>query len=581
MRYIFLILLFLSTFANAKSILILNSYHASFDWTNKQDESFMKVLKSSGYRDADFYIEYLNTKRVPFGKKRKKEFKEYLAKKYKNKKFDLIYSTDDDAINFLIKYKDEIFKTPVKVVFSGVNNLSLAPKLNRKEYVGVFERMSPKANVDIAKKVVENLKTIYLIGDDSTTYKAVKKLFTKELTDHTLKYIYLSSRNIYYITNKLRAAKKESAAIFVMPTSYVDNNGKFIPMHEALELLSSAFQKPIISPADVFMGVTNVIGGYCVSGVSQGKSAAKLALKVLSNKDISKIKMITKSPNQYIFDEKYLSKFHIKKRVLQAFPDALIMNKTFSFVQTYKIQIIFVIVIFLLLSLLFLLIYRKNRTLKNMIASIKAFTNAPLSGIVVSDEHLRCIEANDIALELFGFKENEIKGKFLFDFVQADYLPLVKENASKVHIPTYEVKLLKKDKSEFYAIVRGKNIEINGKKRHISSIVDITYRKELEDKLKETNQSLEQKIKKALKENTKQLEILQQQSKLASMGEMMGAIAHQWRQPLNELGLSIQNLKYDFKDGAINEEFIDNFIDYNKKIIMFMSKTIDDFRKLL
>ena len=98
------------------------------------------------------------------------------------------------------------------------------------------------------------------------------------------------------------------------------------------------------------------------------------------------------------------------------------------------------------------------------------------------------------------------------------------------------------------------------------------------NELQETNQSLEQKIKKALKENTKQLEILQQQSKLASMGEMIGAIAHQWRQPLNELGLSIQNLKYDFKDGAINEEFIDNFIDYNKKIIMFMSKTIDDFR---
>jgi len=62
------------------------------------------------------------------------------------------------------------------------------------------------------------------------------------------------------------------------------------------------------------------------------------------------------------------------------------------------------------------------------------------------------------------------------------------------------------------------------------------------------------------------------------MGEMIGAIAHQWRQPLNELGLSIQNLKYDYRFGKVDEKFIDEFIDYNKRTIMFMSRTIDDFR---
>ncbi|RLA81599.1 MAG: hypothetical protein DRG78_08965 [Epsilonproteobacteria bacterium] len=82
-----------------------------------------------------------------------------------------------------------------------------------------------------------------------------------------------------------------------------------------------------------------------------------------------------------------------------------------------------------------------------------------------------------------------------------------------------------------------------------------------------------------LQQNIKQQEIMQQQSKMASMGEMIGAIAHQWRQPLNEIGTGIQNLKYDYKDGNLNdEEFVKNFIDENKKTIKFMSKTIDDFR---
>jgi len=90
---------------------------------------------------------------------------------------------------------------------------------------------------------------------------------------------------------------------------------------------------------------------------------------------------------------------------------------------------------------------------------------------------------------------------------------------------------------------------------------------------------LEIEISKALEDNTKQLQVLQQQSKMAQMGEMIGAIAHQWRQPLNAVSTGIQNLKYDFKDGNLNnEEFIKDFIDKNKKTIKFMSKTIDDFR---
>jgi signal transduction histidine kinase len=97
--------------------------------------------------------------------------------------------------------------------------------------------------------------------------------------------------------------------------------------------------------------------------------------------------------------------------------------------------------------------------------------------------------------------------------------------------------------------------------------------------LKEYKNNLENIVKEKIKENTKQLQTLQQQSKLASMGEMIGAIAHQWRQPLNEISTGIQNLKYDFKDGNLNNEnFIDDFIEENKKTIKFMSKTIDDFR---
>ena len=96
--------------------------------------------------------------------------------------------------------------------------------------------------------------------------------------------------------------------------------------------------------------------------------------------------------------------------------------------------------------------------------------------------------------------------------------------------------------------------------------------------LKEANKGLANAVKKKTEENVKQLQLLQEQSKLAAMGEMVGAIAHQWRQPLNALGLSIQNLEYDFMDKKVDEVFIKKYVKSNKQTIEYMSQTIDDFR---
>ena len=50
--------------------------------------------------------------------------------------------------------------------------------------------------------------------------------------------------------------------------------------------------------------------------------------------------------------------------------------------------------------------------------------------------------------------------------------------------------------------------------------------------------------------------MLVQQSKMAAMGEMIGAIAHQWRQPLNAAGLVIQDIKDAYEFGELNKEYL-------------------------
>ncbi len=72
--------------------------------------------------------------------------------------------------------------------------------------------------------------------------------------------------------------------------------------------------------------------------------------------------------------------------------------------------------------------------------------------------------------------------------------------------------------------------------------------------------------------------ILTQQSRLAALGEMIGNIAHQWRQPINSLGLIIQDLKEAYRFGELNRSYVETISSKAMEQIHYMSNTIDDFR---
>lgn len=89
--------------------------------------------------------------------------------------------------------------------------------------------------------------------------------------------------------------------------------------------------------------------------------------------------------------------------------------------------------------------------------------------------------------------------------------------------------------------------------------------------------NLQQEVDKAVAERSQQSKLLIQQSRLASMGEMIGNIAHQWRQPLNALGLIIQKFQIFSDRDKLSPEIILKSTKKAELIIKKMSTTIDDF----
>ncbi|MBT1073088.1 PAS domain-containing sensor histidine kinase [Pelotalea chapellei] len=133
----------------------------------------------------------------------------------------------------------------------------------------------------------------------------------------------------------------------------------------------------------------------------------------------------------------------------------------------------------------------------------------------------------------------------------------------------------------------------------IGVATEITQRKYVEEALAKLNGQLEDRINQRTNELAQSLEALKQehiqrmetinnlrekdqlliqQSRLAAMGEMVNNIAHQWRQPLNVVGLHLQHLELLHDQGQLSTENLNASIQTAMEQITHMSSTIDDFR---
>ena len=103
---------------------------------------------------------------------------------------------------------------------------------------------------------------------------------------------------------------------------------------------------------------------------------------------------------------------------------------------------------------------------------------------------------------------------------------------------------------------------------------EIHERRQVEKNLKEETAIKLQTMEKLRMKD----QLLMQQSRQAAMGEMIGNIAHQWRQPLNNIGLLVQELRLRFEWGDLTQQDIDLLVQKSMEMISHMSQTIDDFR---
>ena len=213
----------------------------------------------------------------------------------------------------------------------------------------------------------------------------------------------------------------------------------------------------------------------------------------------------------------------------------------------------------------------------------------------------RILDANVAATRAYGYDLEEMLALRLQDLRPDANSTLALSQMAQADASgiLFETEHRCKDGSSIPVEVSSQGATVDGCRTIISVVRDISKRKEAEQALQGAYAELEQRVADRTEELSRALDDLQaqtderlrvveelrekermlaQQSRQAAMGEMIGNIAHQWRQPLNALGLTVQQLPLFHQLGELNREVLDTSVRKSMKLIKHMSRTIDDFR---
>ncbi|RLA79628.1 MAG: PAS domain-containing sensor histidine kinase, partial [Epsilonproteobacteria bacterium] len=235
---------------------------------------------------------------------------------------------------------------------------------------------------------------------------------------------------------------------------------------------------------------------------------------------------------------------------------------------------------------------------KEAIEKSNIISKTDVAGIItfVNDEFCRISGYSQ--KELIGANHNivrhpdvpESKFKLLWDTINAkkiykDTVKNLAKDGSTFYVNTTVIPILDEDENivEFVAIRYDVTKEVFYKEQLQRREIELqelnaTLENRVQEKtkeLEELNATLHSRVEKEIAKNEEKRQVMFAQSRLASLGEMLANIAHQWRQPLTELNLTIFNMK----KAAFNDDRdeVGKLYGESKNIVKNMSKTIDDF----
>ncbi|HOW97381.1 MAG TPA: PAS domain S-box protein [Kiritimatiellia bacterium] len=311
-----------TAFLQGKKVLVLCSYHYGMRWTDSICAGIRSVFDDPQGKWHVLQYEFMDAKRIS-SPEYFEELARLFAMKFKPREFDVIIASDDDALSFLLQYRERLFES-TPVVFCGVNYFQPEMLANQSDITGVVESFDLVATLDAALMLHPNAKLVYVVNDQSSTGRANNRRIEDVMPRYAERahFRFTGPASMAELLEEIRGLPDN--AVILLMTFNRDRLGEVFRYRDAARLVTGATPLPVYGVWAFYLG-DGIVGGMLTRGETHGRAAAEMAMRILGGERAESIPVILQCPNQYMFDYNQLRRLGINVSKLP--PGSLVIHK--------------------------------------------------------------------------------------------------------------------------------------------------------------------------------------------------------------------------------------------------------------
>jgi PAS domain S-box-containing protein len=395
-------------------ILILNSYHPGYPWTDGELAGILETLRRVDAVSRPS-VEYLDGKRFS-ASEHAEWLREYFLHKYKARKFKLLMLMDNAAFEFGLALRDAMFPE-AGIVFCGVNGFGPEMLAGHARVTGVAELSDVTTTLDVALRLHPRTREVVVVHDYTVTGLAMRReveALTPRFAGRTT-FRFLDNLPIEDVEKQL--AKLPRDRLVLLLSFVADRDGRVFGPEISTERLTKHCLAPVYGVHEVRLG-HGIVGGSLLDARLHGMRAAQVALRVLAGEDISRIPVDMTGTSRLVFDYRQLARFRISPAALPA--GSVVINEPESLFHRHRDLIIAGAVVVAALGLIILTLVlniltrrRAEEELRRTSELLHSIINASPLSILTLDPEGRVLSWNPASERMFGWTASEAIGHFL------------------------------------------------------------------------------------------------------------------------------------------------------------------------
>ena len=340
-----------------KRIVVLYWDNKDFPGNVRFEESFKTRLQLGQRQDMEYFPEYFEISRFP-EEKHISGFRDYLRAKYANRSVDVVVASADGPLNFLLKYRSEIFpNTPIVFVANDPptpDTLATWPGAT-----GIHYKNSYRETLDLALRLQPKADHVFVVSASPQHDRRYERAAQAELTGYEdIDITYLTDLSLQDLIATTRSLPANSVVLFVWQQA-LNEQGKLLESYEVLSRIAPEASAPIYGFGTVVLG-SGIVGGYLQGPEMNGAQVAELTERILNGTKAREIP-VERAKRVPMFDWRQLRRWNIAESGLP--PDSVVRFKELTFWELYKWRIVgtFALLVLQTAFIAVLLVERRRR----------------------------------------------------------------------------------------------------------------------------------------------------------------------------------------------------------------------------